>query len=194
MNSRRTMKARGALTVVAITTGLALTLAGCGGGGEDDKPTKPSTSAPSADRDEKGDSAAPPADHKLAEVEGNGITLSVSSAVRDEGGFLTISGTVRNGTGAPWLAGEWKSDESELSKSAGSMAGASLVDSKEKKKYLILRDTSGRCLCTLFEGGVDPDETTEWFAQFPAPPEGTTKVQLQLPTMPPADIEITGGE
>jgi hypothetical protein len=73
------------------------------------------------------------------------------------------------------------------------MAGAALVDQVGKKKYLVLRDTEGRCLCTRFSGGLRQGQTTDWFAQFPAPPEGTTKVEFQVGAMPPASIEISEG-
>ncbi|MEU1119232.1 MULTISPECIES: hypothetical protein [unclassified Streptomyces] len=198
MNIRRTMKTRRALTAVAITTGLVLTVAGCGGGG-DDKPESEKSSSSEAngsgdDNDEK-EPQRPSEDSVLAEVKGeSGLTLKVTSAKRDEGGFLTVEGTVTNGSGKAWVAGSWRGDERELAKNGGSMAGASLVDSTRKKKYLILRDTQGRCLCTRFTGGVLSGQSVDWFAQFPAPPEETSKVTFQVGGMPPAPIEISEGE
>lgn len=200
MNIRRTTKARRAMTAVAITTGLVLTVVGCGGGDDgdnnkSDKGSSPSTPAKEGGAgEEKGDSKAPAPDQTLAEVKSNGITLTVSSVTRDEGGFLTVSGKVTNGTSGIWVASEWRSDESELKKNGGSLAGASVVDQEGKKKYLVLRDTTGRCLCTKFEGGVNQSQSADWYAQFPAPPEGTTKLQFQVPTMPPASIELSEGE
>jgi hypothetical protein len=120
--------------------------------------------------------------------------VAVTSADRDEGGFVTVEGTVTNGSGKSWVAADWRGDERELAGNGGSIAGASLVDQGGKKKYLVLRDTEGRCLCTRFTGGVQPGETTEWFAQFPAPPEGTTEVSFQVGSMPPAAVEISEGE
>ncbi|MFJ3992836.1 hypothetical protein ACIPWY_29820 [Streptomyces sp. NPDC090032] len=200
MSERRegkAMKGRKVLTAVAITAGLALSVAGCGGGddGKSGKATSSSTPA-KQDRGEKQGKASPgaPTDKTLAEVKSNGITLTVTSAARDGGGFVTVSGRVLNSTEGRWVGAEWISDEQELKKNGGSLAGASLVDETGKKKYLILRDTSGRCLCTTFQGGVPQGGTIDWFAQFPAPPEGTTKVQLQVPTMPPATVEISEGE
>ena len=137
----------------------------------------------------------PAAEPALAEVKNGDITVTVTSAVRDQGGFVTLNGTVTNSGGGFWIAGDWRGDERELSKNGSSLAGAALVDSKAKKKYLVLRDTDGRCLCTKFEGGgVDGGQTTDWFAQFPAPPEGSTQVNFQVGTMPPASIEISEGE
>lgn len=201
MKFRRTMKSRRSVTVVAIATGLLLTVAGCGGGDGNKTDNKASSSAPSGTErtasggDEETASPAPAAEPALAEVKNGGITLTITSAVRDQGGFVTVNGTVTNRDGEFWVAADWRGDERELNKNGSSLAGAALVDSKAKKKYLVLRDTDGRCLCTKFEGGgVDTGQTADWFAQFPAPPEDSTKVNFQVGTMPPASIEISEGE
>ncbi|MFG2500295.1 hypothetical protein ACGFSB_19040 [Streptomyces sp. NPDC048441] len=200
MNIRRTIKTRRAMTAVAITTGLVLTVAGCGGGGDDDKPKSEKSSSSSGDKGDAGgeknaEPQKPAEDSVLAEVKGEGgLTLKVTSAKRDEGGFLTVEGTVTNGGSKAWVAASWRGDERELTKNGGSIAGASLVDTEGKKKYLILRDTEGRCLCTRFTGGVLSGQSVDWFAQFPAPPEGTSKVDFQVGAMPPASIELTEGE
>ncbi|WP_159772359.1 hypothetical protein [Streptomyces sp. HM190] len=197
MKFRYTTRGRAALTAVTIATGLVLTVAGCGGGGDDDKPSKADSSAkPSKDSEnEAGEESDAPAEPSvLAEVKAGGLTLKVTSAARDSGGFVTVEGTVTNGTGKPWVGAEWRGDESELVKNGGSIAGANLVDPNGKKKYLVLRDTEGRCLCTRFTGGVQTGATTDWFAQFPAPPQDTTSVDFQVGSMPPATIELSEGE
>ncbi|MEV8318201.1 hypothetical protein AB0Q95_28985 [Streptomyces sp. NPDC059900] len=200
MSIRRTTKTRRAMTAVAITTGLVLTVAGCGGGGDDDKAKAEKSSSSSGGKDDAGDDKAketqqPSSDTVLAEVKGEeGLILKVTSAKRDEGGFLTVEGTVTNGGSKAWVAGSWRGDEKELTKNGGSIAGASLVDTEGKKKYLILRDTEGRCLCTRFTGGVLTGKTVDWFAQFPAPPAETTKVDFHVGAMPPASIELSEGE
>lgn len=196
MDFRRTMKGRRALSAVAITTGLLLTVAGCGGGGDgkSDKGSPTSSVAARSGSSGQKESQAPQSDSVLSEVKGeNGLTLTVTSAKRDSGGFVTVEGTVTNNTGTLWVAADWRGDEQELARNGGSVAGASLIDQKGKKKYLILRDTSGRCLCTQFTGGVKEGATAQWFAQFPAPPEGTTKVDFQVGGMPPASIDISEG-
>ncbi|GAA3374925.1 hypothetical protein GCM10020367_40690 [Streptomyces sannanensis] len=193
---RRTAKARRALTAVAITTGLALTVVGCGG--EEDNKSKPgAASSPSTKKDQGSEpqDQAPAADSVLAEVKGSdNITLVINSAVRDTGGFVTVNGKVKNGSGKYWIQALWAGNEQELVSNSASMAGASLVDTAGKKKYLILRDTDGRCLCTRFTGGFKANEEKTFYAQFPAPPAGTTKVDFQIADMPPATIEISEGE
>ncbi|MFD9461478.1 hypothetical protein [Streptomyces sp. NPDC060027] len=197
MDLRHTMKGRRAMAAVAITTGLLLTVSGCGGGDGDDKPKTASSSSQSGKRGGDGAEQESPTasqDQVLAEVKGDAVTLTIASAVRDGGGFVTVSGKVTNSGGQFWVASNWRGDERELSRNGASMAGASLVDSKGKKKYLVLRDTQGRCLCTKFNGGgVEAGQTADWFAQFPAPPADTTAVDFQVGSMPPASIEISEG-
>ncbi|MEV0095998.1 hypothetical protein [Streptomyces sp. NPDC050738] len=194
---RHTRKARRALTAVAIASGLALTVAGCGGGG--DGKGKSSTSSPPVQKTQSGDkaqpSATPTSDAPLAEVKGGeGVTLTITSALRDSGGFVTISGKVANTSGKVIALGRWAGDESELAGNSASMAGASLVDKVGKKKYLILRDTSGRCLCTKFDGAFLANAEKDFYAQFPAPPASTKSVEFQIADMPPATIDLTDGE
>ncbi|GAQ67427.1 hypothetical protein [Streptomyces scabiei] len=198
MNFRHTMKSRRKVTAVAIATGLLLTVAGCGGGGDDDKADdRPSASAKAKSPDDSSgdDESDAPAETKvLAESKDGDIGVVITSAVRDGGGFVTVSGTVTNNGSRLWTAADWRGDENELRQNASSVAGASLVDQSGKKKYLILRDTQGRCLCTRFTGGVRAGETADWFAQFAAPPEATTSVDFQVGSMPPATIELSEGE
>ncbi|MDI3408085.1 hypothetical protein [Streptomyces cavernicola] len=191
------MKARRALAAAALATGLVLTMAGCGTEGDGGKKTSSESNASPEGGDAKQeDKPQEPAEDKvLAEVTGaDDITLVINSAVRDDGGFLTVSGTVRNDGSSRWIAPSWRGDEKELSGNGQSMAGATLVDQAGKKRYLILRDTEGHCLCTQFTGGVKGGESATWYAQFPAPPQSTTDITFQIADMPPADIKITEGE
>jgi hypothetical protein len=89
---------------------------------------------------------------------------------------------------------DWMGTEVAIQKSGPSVAGAVLIDEAGKKRYYVLRDTEGKCLCTMGLSYVKPSTTVPIFAQFPAPPESTTRVQFQLPTMPTASIEISDSE
>lgn len=197
MKFRYTTKGRAALATVTIASGLVLTVAGCGGGGDDDKSSNTaSSSAPTTNNGNEAREEPEPAavDSVLAEVKGDSLILKVTSATRDEGGFVTVEGTVTNNGDRSWVAADWRGDESELAGNGGSVAGASLIDQEGKKKYFVLRDTQGRCLCTRFTGALVQGATSQWFAQFPAPPAGTTKVDFQVGSMPPASIELSEGE
>ncbi|WP_405184142.1 hypothetical protein [Streptomyces albidoflavus] len=177
-----------------VLTVAILALGGCGGSGDDSSGSGSAASkGPQEDKGKTPEGSAPPEDAVLAESEGDGVVMTVTSAVRDSGGFLTVSGKVTNSSGNLWTGGEWRGDESELQGNGGSVAGASLIDKVGKKKYLVLRDTSGRCLCTKFSGGIDSGKSADWFAQFPAPPADAREVDFQVGTMPPATIQISEG-
>jgi hypothetical protein len=190
MNVRRS-RLRAAMTAGAMLLGMAMTLSACSGDDGRGSSDKPSAVASQDQAGESGRSSK--SDDPLAEVRGDDdITLTVTSAVREDGGFVTVSGTLTNGGDKLWLRPSWSGDESQLrAKNGASMAGANLVDKKGRKRYLILRDTEGRCLCTVFRSGLQPGETTNWYTQFPAPPKNHDKVDFQIADMPPATITLS---
>ncbi|MFE3885334.1 hypothetical protein ACFXPQ_20910 [Streptomyces lydicus] len=193
MSIRRTTKAARRVVAMASAVGLALVVAGCGGGdggtkGTDgDKPPARST----APKDSGPGSPAADSDKVIGEMKGpDGVVVTLHSVVRDSGGFVTVNGTVSNHGNRAFNAIDWRSNETEL-RSRSSISGATLVDKAGKKRYLVLRDTNGECLCTTGLSGLMPGDSRPIFAQFPAPPAKVTQVDFQLPTMPPASVQIT---
>ena len=193
MDIRFTAKARRGMVALTVAAGLALGVAGCGGGGDDDKKTETTASAP------KNDGSAPSpqegqADEVQAELKGSsGLALQVTSAERDAGGFVTVNGTLKNdGAKSVTVPGALRGDETEIIAHDRSLGGATLVDSKEKKRYYVLRDTEGRPLTTTGLSIIKSGEEIAVFMQFPSPPSSTTEVSLQLPTFSSATIKISG--
>ncbi|MFD8077455.1 hypothetical protein ACFV3E_32950 [Streptomyces sp. NPDC059718] len=185
---------QGLAAIVAVV--LAAALAGCGGGGDEGKGGATPSSKTSAPKGSAKASATPTdtPEQILAQMKGEkGITVTVNEATRDSGGFVTVKGTITNNGTDSFNASNWIGQELAVAKSGASVAGAVLVDPVGKKRYYVLRDTDGICLCTTKLIGIRPEETRPFFAQFPAPPEGTTEVEFQLPTMPPAKITIAEG-
>ncbi|RAJ71619.1 hypothetical protein K378_00439 [Streptomyces sp. Amel2xB2] len=193
MTMRRAIRPRKGMTAtVAITTGLVLAVAGCSGddGGDDGKKPGDSQQENNPDGGDSGDSGK-----VLAQVKGGkggALTLTITSAARDDSGFTTFKGTLKNDGPTVAVLPGWSSEESELQDNGLSMAGATMVDKKGKKRYFILRDTNGHCLCTRFTGGFEQGETSEWFAQFPAPPSSTGKVDFQVADLPSATVKLSG--
>ncbi|MFD6937362.1 hypothetical protein ACFWAP_14595 [Streptomyces goshikiensis] len=196
MGIRQKVKVRGG-AAVAVAAVLSLTLAGCGGG--DEKPTKdaqkPASSQPQGSGAQKptptGGGSSEPLEVIATSAGPAGIVLTLNSAVRDQGGFLTVSGQIKNGGSDAFVrVTAWKGDEKGAS--ATSVAGATLTDKAGKKRYYVLRDTEGRCLCTIGITKISAGETIPFFAQFPAPPAGTTEVDFNLPTFATATIKVSG--
>ncbi|MDT7840974.1 hypothetical protein [Streptomyces justiciae] len=189
---RFTAQARRGVVALALAAGLAAGVAGCGGGGDDDKKPETTASAP-----QKGSDPSPQegqSDDVQAELKGSsGLLLQITSAERDAGGFVTVNGTLKNDSAkAVTVPGALRGDETEIIAHDRSLGGATLVDSKEKKRYYVLRDTEGRPLTTTGLSILKAGEELPVFMQFPSPPESTTDVTLQLPTFSSATIKISG--
>ncbi|GAA2936477.1 hypothetical protein ACFPN0_21280 [Kitasatospora cinereorecta] len=199
MSIRRTTKPRRVVAAVSMTAALALAVTACGGdSGTETKDSASSSSEPTTEDKgagedtSAGDNVDPNA--KLAEVQGQGgLTLVVKQIKRDSGGFLTVQGEIKNGSDQSRNTAGWAGSELALvSKNPNSVAGAALVDKVGKKRYYILRDTEGRCLCTTGILPLQPGNSAPVFMQFPAPPEGTSEVDFMLPTFGTASLKISG--
>ncbi|MFD5391995.1 hypothetical protein ACFW95_38355 [Streptomyces sp. NPDC059474] len=193
MSIRHTTKARRGAAATALAAALALAVAGCGSGDGDKKPDDAADRTSTASKDGGGDQE-PAADSSktIGEMKGpGGIVVTLHSAERDDGGFVTVSATVTNHGSRLFNAIDWRSKETEV-KSLSSVSGASLIDEKGKKRYLVLRDTDGQCLCTTGLSGIKPNESRPLFAQFPAPPKSVKDIDFQIPTMPSVSITLSG--
>lgn len=198
MSIRHTVKVRGGAAAATVAV-LVLALAGCGGGEEKPKAKDPQNSS---SPQPQGGSSAPTAAggassaplQVLASVNGeSGIILMINSVTRDAGGFVTINGQIKNPTAQDFVkTSAWRGTERDLSGSGESVAGATLVDKVGKKRYYVLRDTDGRCLCTTGVAGITAGTTVPFFAQFPAPPAATTELEFSLPTFATATVKISG--
>ncbi|MGW7549299.1 hypothetical protein ACWGKQ_50505 [Streptomyces sp. NPDC054770] len=192
MSIRFTAKARRGAVALAVVAGLAVGAVGCGGGGDGKNPqasasaSKSSGSNPSA---QEGQSDTP-----LAELKGeDGLLLQITSADRDSGGFVTVNGVFKNdGSQSLVIPSSLRGDETEIVQHGTSLGGATLVDSKGKKRYYVLRDTDGRPLTTTGLSTIQAGQTIPVFMQFPAPPADTTEVTFQLPTFSSGTIKISG--
>ncbi|MFF9569796.1 hypothetical protein [Streptomyces sp. NPDC014685] len=206
MSIRRSTRSRRAVAAVSLAAAMALAVVGCGtddGGDKSNDAGSSPSSAPSKSsegdkEDEKPEDTA--ADEgvdpnvKLAQVNGReGLVLVVNEVKRDSGGFVTVSGVITNNGDGIRNGGQWTGNESGIvAKNPNSVAGATLVDKVGKKRYYILRDTDGRCLCTTGLTAIQPGKSVSVFMQFPAPPATTTEVDFTLPTFATASLKISG--
>ncbi|MER6677104.1 hypothetical protein [Streptomyces sp. NPDC000983] len=192
MRIRFTTKARTGMVTLTVVAGLAVGVAGCSGGGDDDKKPGTATSA-SRDSGSKPD-AQEGTDEPLAELRGEeGLVLQITSAQRDSGGFVTVSGSIKNDGDEPArVSVRTAGDETEILRHGSSLGGATLVDSASKKRFYVLRDTDGRPLTTTGMPRIKAGDSIPVFMQFPAPPTQTAEVSFQIPTFAAATIQISG--
>ncbi|MER8061497.1 MULTISPECIES: hypothetical protein [unclassified Streptomyces] len=191
MTMRLTAKTRRGMVALAVAAALAAGAAGCGKGGDDGK--RPAKTASASRTDGAGPSAQEgQSDKPLAELRGSdGLSLQITSAQRDSGGFVTINGTLKNdGAQSVVVPSALSGNETEIVKNGRSLGGATLVDPKGKKRYYVLRDTEGRPLTTTGFTTLRAGDTLAVFMQFPAPP--ANEVEFQLPTFSSATLPISG--
>lgn len=188
-----TTKAQRGMVALTVVAGLALGVTGCGGGGDDDKGTAATASAsqsngsaPSAQEEQASD--------PIAEMRGSdGLILQVTSAERDAGGFVTVNAILKNeGAKSITVPAALSGNETEIVRNGRSLGGATLVDSKSKKRYYVLRDTDGRPLTTTGFSAIKSGESLSVFMQFPTPPADASEVTFQLPTFASGTIQISG--
>ncbi|GGY01617.1 hypothetical protein [Streptomyces djakartensis] len=193
MSIRFTAKAGRGMVALTVAAGLALGVAGCGSGGGGDDKSSPSASA-SKDSESKPSAQEGQAETPLAELKGtDGLLLQIASAQKDAGGFVTVSGSLKNdGAESVAIPAQTSGDETEVIKHGQSLGGATLVDPKGKKRYYVLRDTDGRPLTTTGLTTLEAGQTLPVFMQFPAPPASTAEVDLQVPTFSSGTIKISG--
>jgi hypothetical protein len=130
----------------------------------------------------------------MVELRGTeGLLIEITSAQRDSGGFVTVKGNLKNdGAKSVAIPAQISGNETEIVKHGPSLGGATLVDSKGKKRYYVLRDTDGGPLTTTGLTTIDAGQTIPVFMQFPSPPSDVTDVTLQLPTFSSGTIKISG--
>ncbi|MET9653659.1 hypothetical protein ABZZ44_25780 [Streptomyces sp. NPDC006460] len=180
-------------TIAVVLAALVLGVAGCG---SEDEPSKDKASAsasnPKPTEGGKGAQTEEPAE-VLAVLKGpEGFELTITSAKRDTGGFLTVKGELKNTSDKNRAVPVGvRGNETEVLEHGNSFGGATLVDTAEKKRYYVLRDTDGRPLTTTGLDILAADASAAVFMQFPAPPASTTQVTLQLPTFDPGTIKLS---
>jgi hypothetical protein len=195
MRHMSTMRRAGAAAV--LSAALIFTLSACGGSGDEPDPSS-SSSAPGTKSGDEGnaapEAAATTPSQPIATARGEkGVEMSIFSAKRDEGGFLTIDGEIKNATSEGFTTPvRWNGMEQSVAATGRSFAGMTLVDSKGKKRYYVLRDTDNRPLTTYaYAPFIKAGDSLAFFAQFPAPPADTTQLALQFPGFPSTTIELS---
>src|SRR5260370_3840905 len=62
----------------------------------------------------------------------------------------------------------------------GSVDGIHLIDPVAKKKYFVVKDSDGACLCSRSIQGIVPGAQSVFWAKFPAPADDVQKLPLAL--------------
>ena len=115
-----------------------------------------------------------------------GTRIEVQELKRSSGGSVTLRFLLINNSDKPidmhpYLSGD------DTRRDTRSVAGITLVDAIGKKKYFVLRDSEGACLCShAFEDLASSGRLSLW-AKFPAPPDNVDKISVIVPHFAPMD-------
>ena len=124
------------------------------------------------------------AEELVGEGERSGFKIVVRDIKRDEGGTVTLRFQMSNDNEAP--EGIYQILDGYLPDKVH------LIDAANKKKYLTVKDASGKCLCTEIKGEVGKDKPVNLWAKFPAPPTTVQKVTVVVSGFEPIEsVPIT---
>ena len=82
------------------------------------------------------------------------------------------------------------SEEDGFEKGQDRASGVTITDESGGKRYFVLTDSDGDCLCSTKiagDGFIDVGTSAELYAKFPALPEDVTEVSFQVPTFQSID-------
>ncbi len=183
----------------SIVAALAIAAAGCGGGDDEKKPATaqdtPASGAAAEGTATPEPDAAPEEAAAVVETLGSidgarvrfiltelrrsGPTVILNARLEPAdpaaGGGLQVSSTFDDGTFQDLDAGATEPGDV--------FDGVALIDPQGRKKYLVARDETNRCVCTngLSSAFVSADAPVELTATLSAPPPAVTQVDLVVP-------------
>jgi hypothetical protein len=101
-------------------------------------------------------------------------------------GTVMLKFTVKN-DGAGTFDPDTMADNTVAKADYHSVSGVYLIDPANKKKYLVVYDTDGHCICSRDSHNVASKTSANYWARFPAPPDGVTKIGVVVPHFVPMD-------
>lgn len=129
-------------------------------------------------------STAVSAQELAGEGERAGTKVVVRDLKRDDGGTITLRFRVVTTNEQP----------SQLYQLVGGYLDSKvhLIDAANKKKYLVVKDSSNKCECTELRGSVAKDAPVNLWAKFPAPPATVQKITVVVSGFEPIEsVPIT---
>jgi len=118
-----------------------------------------------------------------------GISIVIQDLKRDESNSVTLRFQLVNESGKPFHPGcKWREASNRACEEVG---GVHLIDNANKKKYLVVRDSAGKCACSTVQQ-VKAGARSNLWAKFAAPPANVEKVTVVVPDFQPIDgVPIT---
>jgi hypothetical protein len=131
-----------------------------------------------------------PSSNALPSTQGEfpGLTLTVQELKRSSSA-LTLKFALINQSKDGFAFGY---SFGEGDKEFDSIGGIHLIDAANKKKYFVVRDTDGACVCSRNIANIAAGSQSVLWAKFPAPPDDVQRITVEIPHFPPfEDLPIT---
>jgi hypothetical protein len=126
-------------------------------------------------------SSAPPS----TQGEFPGLTLTIQELKRSSNA-LTLKFVLQSKGGMAFASEFGEGNE------FGNIGGIHLIDAANKKKYFVMRDTDGSCVCSQHIANIAAGSQSVLWAKFPAPPDDVQKITVEIPHFPPfEDVPIS---
>lgn len=127
----------------------------------------------------------------IAEGATAGTRIEAMDLKLDGAGMMTLTLKIYNDgdkelTLSSRLIGESAGDSRDVS-------GIYLIDAANKKRYMTVKDTAGKCICAIVQSAVPAKGTMTIWAKFAATPATVKTVSAMVPLFLPLDgIAVSG--
>lgn len=118
-----------------------------------------------------------------ADGETSGLRIEITELKRSSGDTVTLKFKLLNETGDSL---SYYSDLGNYD-----MSGIELIDAAGRKKYLVIKDSEGKCLCSAGLSTLKAGESTNLWARFPAPPAEVKVVEILFPHFIPTEAALS---
>jgi hypothetical protein len=150
-------------------------------------PTTTTTAAATAPAPATAPAVTAPAGIASADGETSGVKAVIQELKRTSGGTVSLKFTITNGSDNRLNTGYEFADKDHEIIDHSSVGGVQLIDEAGKKKYFVVRDTGGKCVCSQGVKDLKAGETVNLWARFPAPPDSVQKITVVIPHFQPMD-------
>jgi len=114
-------------------------------------------------------------------------TKVVITELKKGGSTVTLKFTIYNNSNADLNTGGRFKADGYKDNGGRSFSGLHLIDSVSKKKYFVVADSDGNCLCSEHVDDIKPKTQISLWAKFPAPPDNIQKITVEIPHFIPID-------
>jgi hypothetical protein len=115
----------------------------------------------------------------------SGVSLQILE-FKVSNGTVMMKFTITNGAAGSFQT--YTLRDTNVAKSDGNaVSGIYLVDVPNKKKYFVVVDADGHCICSRDAADIPSKASANLWAKFPAPPDSVKKIGVVVPHFVPMD-------